>query len=77
MTKLNENFKYERLFEQAGVTNVSSCYRASVSIEFGTSSRTWNNTKCLRKRHNSQVDSTDCAPQKVYHSNSRVSHIVF
>ena len=27
MTKLNENFKYERLSEQAGVTNVSSCYR--------------------------------------------------
>ena len=27
MTKLNENFKYERLLEQAGVINVSSCYR--------------------------------------------------
>ena len=25
MTKLNENFKYERLLEQAGVSNVSSC----------------------------------------------------
>ena len=26
MTKLNENFKYETLLEQAGVTNISSCY---------------------------------------------------
>ena len=27
MAKLNKNFKYERLSGQAGVTNVSSCYR--------------------------------------------------
>ena len=27
MTKLKEDFKYERLLEQVGVTNVSSCYR--------------------------------------------------
>ena len=27
MKKLNENFKCERLLEQAGVTNISSCYR--------------------------------------------------
>ena len=26
MTKLNEDFKYERLLEQARVTNVLSCY---------------------------------------------------
>ena len=26
MTKLNENLKYERLLEQAGVTNVLICY---------------------------------------------------
>ena len=27
MTKLNENFKYEKLLEQTGMTNVWSCYR--------------------------------------------------
>ena len=27
MTKLNEGFKHERLLEQAGMANISSCYR--------------------------------------------------
>ena len=27
MTKLDENFKYEKLLEQTGMTNVWSCYR--------------------------------------------------
>ena len=33
-TKLNENFKYERLLEQTGVTNVSSCYRVTMQIRY-------------------------------------------
>ena len=32
MTKLKENFKYERLLEQAGVTNISTCYRDHANL---------------------------------------------